>query len=97
MLKNQISMILFGKRMTHSYISIAGAKNPVDWGNRVHGVLMEIESCYSSLNEELEAYAVSLISCISEMSNASLLPEDVEDYLTWNNSTSIKHIGLKIL
>lgn len=83
MLKNPNIDDTIRERMTHSYISIARAtKNPVDWGNRVHGVLMEIESCYSGLNEELEAYAVSLISCISEMSNASLLPEDVEDYLT---------------
>ena len=83
MLKNPNIDDTIRERMTHSYISIARAtKNPVDWGNRVHGVLMEIESCYSSLNEELEAYAVSLISCIGEMSNASLLPEDVEDYLT---------------
>lgn len=83
MLKNPNFDDTIRERMTFSYISIARAtKNPVDWGNRLHAVLMEIESCYSNLNEELEGYAISLISCISEMSNASLLPEDIEDYFT---------------
>ena len=34
------------------------------------------------INEKIEEYAVSLLSCINEIGKASQLPEDVEDYYT---------------
>ncbi|RCK55322.1 hypothetical protein Cantr_03618 [Candida viswanathii] len=83
MLKNPAVDNLIRERMTNSYISVArSTKNPIDLGNRIHAVLLEIDSGMSAVNEELEEHAISLVSCVSEMSRASAYPEEIEDYLT---------------
>jgi hypothetical protein len=41
------------------------------------------------IQDKLEEYAVSLISCINEIGKATQLPDDVEEYLTSEQFTSI--------
>ena len=80
MLKNPAVDNLIRERMTNSYVSVArSTKNPIDLGNRIHEILLEINSRIGEADEE---YAVSLVSCISEMSKAGTYPEEIEDYLT---------------
>ncbi|EMG51138.1 hypothetical protein G210_5558 [Candida maltosa Xu316] len=71
------------EKVTDSYISVArSAKNPIDLGNRIYAVLLVIQNCFENLSPELEDYAISLITCVAAIGQASAYPEEIDDYLS---------------
>lgn len=114
-LNNKIDNLI-RTRMANSYISIvqsAYLKDPKSFSASLGEILSLIDSLSNALmskqlDEDSEDYLVSLLSCVNEVGKATILPDELDELYTeqeswevsefWqNDSTNLKQIILSII
>lgn len=101
-LNNQIDNLI-RSRMTNSYISIAQSaylKDPGSFSSTLAEMLTLIDSHSNSimhqpLDENLEDYLVSLLSCVNEIGKATILPDEVDELYNEQESWKISEFWTK--